>query len=214
MNIPSMGGTEIGDHLRKHAAAVRDGEAIVELGVWLGAGTAQMAQAVRGRDVEIHGYDRFEARESEIRKAAAQGMKLESHQNTRPLVELFLAPIGARVALHRGNIVHARPPARMIALHVDDACKRPAIFLRALRTFSPRWIPGRTVVVLMDVLFWMHNPDPELKFQYEFVTGEPKSFLPLWQAPNLSCAAYLYGKPIAVDRGIWALYAQDLKRRR
>lgn len=208
--IPSMGGREIGLFLASYAAQARAGEAIVELGVWLGAGTAQMALACAGRDVEIHGYDRFEARASEIRKAAAGGIVLKSHQNTLPMVSTFLGPIGAKVRLHRGNIANAKAPNRKIALYVDDACKRPKAFFRALRTFSPLWIPGRTIVVLMDYLFFMHNPDPDLKCQHEFVKHRPDSFEELWRRPEISCAAFLYRRPFVVDPAYVALY--DRKR--
>jgi predicted O-methyltransferase YrrM len=47
--IPSMGGTEIGAQLRRAARLAPANTAIVEVGSWLGAGTAQLALGVRDR---------------------------------------------------------------------------------------------------------------------------------------------------------------------
>ena len=44
--IPSMGGMEIGPALREFARAAGPNKAIVEVGCWLGAGTAQLALGV------------------------------------------------------------------------------------------------------------------------------------------------------------------------
>ena len=47
--IPSMGGTEIGALLREAARNAPSNTAIVEVGCWLGAGTAQLALGIRER---------------------------------------------------------------------------------------------------------------------------------------------------------------------
>ena len=47
--IPSMGGNEIGSVLRDLARQAPADTSIVEVGAWLGAGTAQLALGVRER---------------------------------------------------------------------------------------------------------------------------------------------------------------------
>ena len=59
--IPSMGGREIGPVLRNLARHAPAGTSIVEVGTWLGAGTAQLALGIRERarpsEVALHCYD-------------------------------------------------------------------------------------------------------------------------------------------------------------
>ena len=61
-------------NLARHAPA---GTSIVEVGTWLGAGTAQLALGIRERarpsEVALHCYDRWQANRSEITKAAGCG---------------------------------------------------------------------------------------------------------------------------------------------
>src|SRR5262249_54548576 len=37
---------------------------------------------------------------------------------------------------------------------VDDASKAPLLFAKAIETFAPHWIPGQTIIFLMDFTFW------------------------------------------------------------
>ncbi|HET6499027.1 MAG TPA: hypothetical protein VFH17_08260 [Coriobacteriia bacterium] len=199
--IPSMGGREIGRDLREWAAACPDGSAIVELGCWLGAGTAQMALGVRhsGRSVVVHAYDAFEASAGEVAKAAAHGVRLRDGQDTSGRVFETLHEIGALVTLHKGDIRKARYAGPPISLHVDDCCKRNYLFLPALRTFGPHWIAGQTVVVLMD--FWyFERPgvDRALRFQHDWMAEHAGCFEVIRERmPGTSAAAWRYvgGEP-------------------
>ena len=199
--IPSMGGREIGRDLREWAAACQDGTAIVELGCWLGAGTAQMALGVRasGRSVVVHAYDQFEVSAGEVAKAAAHGVALRDGQDTSGRVLETLREIGALVTLHKGDIRRATYSGPGIALHVDDCCKRNYLFLPALRTFGPHWMPGVTVVVLMD--FWyFERPgvDAALRFQHDWMAEHRECFEVIKERmPGTSAAAFRYlgGEP-------------------
>lgn len=205
--IPSMGGREIGRYLRDWAAACPDGTAIVELGAWLGAGTAQMALGVKraAHGSSVHAFDRFEAGASEVKKAAAHGVKLKPGQDTAQLVEdsLWRAGVGPYVYLHKGDIRRAAWTGPAIALHVDDACKRDYLFLPALRTFGPHWIAGQTIVVLMD--FWyFERPgvDAALRFQHDWMAEHRECFETIKERmPGTSAAAFRYrgGEPWAKE---------------
>ena len=87
--LPSMGGKEIGAFLRRVARDAPQGSAIVEVGCWLGAGTAQLALGVReraaGDTIPIIAYDRWVARESEVEKASKQaGLSFIKGMDTLP----------------------------------------------------------------------------------------------------------------------------------
>ncbi len=199
--IPSMGGREIGRYLQQWASEVKDGHDIVELGVWLGAGTAQMARGVGDRSVTVWGFDRFRACASQVKKARKQGVILRPSVDTLPVVmgSLILAGVLEQCTLIKGTIPPMAYTGRPIGLHVDDACKRGGVFLRALKTFGPHWIPGVTVVVLMDFWYFERKPTVRgLEFQYQWMVEHRACFEVLMdRMPGVSGAAFRYigGEP-------------------
>lgn len=200
--IPSQGGVEIADTLRRLAAETPDGHAIVEVGVWLGAGTAQLALGLLGRahPPEIHAYDRFEASRREAEKAAAFGVRLRPGQDTTPVVRDLLRPFGAPVRLHRGNLLNQSWTGGPIGLYVDDASKAPHVFNHVLRTFGPSWAPGVTALVLMDYTHFQ-NRDGEraeaLRCQHDFISAHPAHFKPIPDADacGTTAAFFRYAAP-------------------
>jgi hypothetical protein len=190
--IPSMGGTEIGDFLRTEAARVKPDQCIVELGVFLGAGTVQLSQGA-DQQVPIFCYDRFEARNHEIEIAAKFGVGLTFGEDTLPRVQKTVSD--DRVFLHKGLIQDIKEfCGPKIGLFVDDVCKRKELFLHAMDLFSPWWIPGETVVLLMDFWYFTKKPnDPALKFQHDFMLEHAECFEPIQKRFfGLSCAAFRY----------------------
>ncbi|MBE0693795.1 MAG: hypothetical protein IH590_11925 [Aquamicrobium sp.] len=201
--IPSMGGREIGPFLRELARAAPDRTAIVELGAWLGAGTAQLALGVaeRGPDrpLPIHAYDQWTAIPGEVSKAARKtGLKLEEGQDTLPHVKATLEPFPVPIWFHKGDLGRATWSGEKISIHVDDACKKPSLFFHALRTFGPSWVPGETVVVLMDFHFWQKAKSKSYRCQKDFVEKYRDHFEPIerdYFAGN-SWAAWRYVRSI------------------
>ena len=163
--IPSMGGTEIGPVLRRLASNVPSGQAIVEVGCWMGAGTAQLAMGAR--DNPIHVYDRWRARPAEVEQAALFGVTLTDGQNTLPLVMDALRPLRKAIRFHRGDIRRARWRGGKIGLYVDDASKAAKIWSRSAAMFLPR-IPVGGVAVLMD----FHFRDDLAQRSYMFDRGD------------------------------------------
>jgi hypothetical protein len=193
--IPSMGGREIGPLLREYAAGVKPGRAIVEVGSWLGAGTAQMALGVldAGNEVPIHCYDFWRATASEVAKAARAGVILETGEDTLPLVMDYLADYDVEIGFHQGDIRKATWIPQPIGLYVDDAAKREDAFLHVMQTFSPWFIPNETVVVLMDYYYFEHTDAEGMDFQHRFVTARPDQFMPLGRPrEDKSAAIFLY----------------------
>jgi len=201
--IPSMGGREIGRYLREWAASIPDGREIIELGVWLGAGTAQMALGVKrsGANVIVHGYDRFRAGSSQVVKARIQGINLEQGQDTEPVVTGMMKAAGLLdyVAFTIGEIGDRPYLGWPIGMYVDDACKREQHFIRALRTFGPKWVAGETIVVLMDYWYFERKPGVRgLRFQHDWMSDHAGCFEVLNERmPGVSAAAFRYlgGEP-------------------
>lgn len=178
-SIPSMGGYQIASYLKEAVRTIQEGRTIVEVGCWLGAGTAQLAMEVSesNKNIEIHCYDQWEASETEVEKAQRlTGLSLKAGQDTLPVVKEFLSPFEVNIHYHKGDILKAKWIGNPIGLYIDDAAKRPKAFEYVLKTFGPYWIPGETIIVLMDYHYWKKNPNPELKCQYNFINKYPDHF--------------------------------------
>lgn len=151
--LPSQGGVEIGPILEQLAADVPPTAAIVEVGCWLGAGTAHLALGAKSSGVAIHVYDRWRATVAEIKKAKSYGIELRSLMDTLPMVRASLEPFDANIHYHQGDIRQAAWGTQPIGLYVDDATKVESLWLPAMRLFSPHFIPQKTHLVLMDYHF-------------------------------------------------------------
>ena len=173
--LPSQGGVEIGAWLERYAAGVPIGSAIVEVGCWLGAGTAYLALGAMRHGTEIHVYDRWRVVGDEPEKALRWGIELREHEDTLPLVKNLLAPFPALIRYHKGDVRQARWANRPIGLYVDDATKVEPIWAHATRTFFPSFIPGETILVLMDYHF-DEKAGPKYGAQKRWMAAQEKRF--------------------------------------
>jgi hypothetical protein len=171
--IPSMGGTEIGALLREAARNAPSNTAIVEVGCWLGAGTAQLALGIRERQnpatVQLHTYDRWQASQREVEKAAKSGWRLSIGENTLPRVSQTLSHFIVPIQFHKGDLIQAVWEDGPISVYVDDASKAPLLFANAIETFAPHWIPGETIIFLMDFNLWKTTGSRKHKSQKRFM---------------------------------------------
>lgn len=172
--LPSMGGREIGTALMMLAEAVPPGQAIVEVGCWMGSGTAHMALGARENGTPIHCFDRWKANLAEVRKAAQFGVTLERGQDTLPLVRENLEPFGADIAFHQGGLLKSAWSGGPIGLYVDDASKSPELWHHAVRTFIPN-VPVGGFLVLMDFYFF-EKAGARYKAQYRWMATRGDQF--------------------------------------
>lgn len=178
--IPSMGGREIGPALREFARVAQPNTAIVEVGCWLGAGTAQLALGILENNdptgIKVHCYDRWTANEAEIAKAARKGVHLDVGEDLLPHARRMLERFSVPIAFHQGEIITTAWNDGPISIYVDDAAKVPRLFYHALRTFGPSWIPGETIIFLMDFDIWKKTGKMEHQCQKAFIEAHEGSF--------------------------------------
>lgn len=199
--IPTMGGLTIASFLRQIAKDAPPGTSIVEVGSWLGFGAAQLALGNLERDVPLpmHIYDRWQASPAEVDKAWMKTqIQLEVGQDTLPITKNFLAPFHVPIHYHKGQIANANWSHGLVSIYVDDAAKDPLTFDHVLRTFGPHWIPGVTIVVLMDFNFWRKSGKNLHKFQMKFINRFSKYFqqLPDELLNGHSGSAFRYVNPL------------------
>ncbi len=173
--IPHMGGLTIGPILQDLAAAVKPGHAIVEVGAWLGSGTAQLALGAMKSGAKMHVYDKWTATATEIEKARARGLCLRPGDNLLPHVRKVLDEFPVDIAYTRGPVVKIKWKGGPIGLYVDDASKRKKNFDHVMATFGPAFVPGVTMLVLMDYFYYEKNPnDKGLRYQSQWMAKHPE----------------------------------------
>lgn len=201
--IPEMGGRRIGGLLRTSAEAAPPNTAIVELGTWLGAGTAQMAEGLRSRSddhqVSIHTFDSFKISASSVAKAKNQGVFFNDGDDTLPWVKSALTNYSDLVEFHKGMLDESTTwSGQPISVFVDDATKYPYTFYLCLKKFGPFWVDGVTIVILMDALIYLKKRDlpaknlADLRVQHEFILDRPESFEAIEGFSDTSVAAFKY----------------------
>jgi hypothetical protein len=190
--IPSMGGREIGEYLREYASKVDRGSSIVEVGSWLGAGTAHLCLGVldSGNDNSIYVYDRFRATASEIEKAKKQGVTLKSKQNTVSLVKETIDNFKCKVKFYFDIKSYG---GSNIGMYIDDAAKTEDKFKHVMKVFKKHFIPGKTILVLMDYFYfeWKGHPEKH-KYQFNYMQDNKEFEFIKRLLPDKSAAVFLY----------------------
>ncbi|MEL7256123.1 MAG: hypothetical protein AAGL23_18270 [Pseudomonadota bacterium] len=146
--------------------------AIVDLGSFAGGSAACLAEGVAqaGRAQVVVGYDKFGLKDYPgFKERCAKYWAVPPASQSRfdppqmpdsvpndllPLAELFLSPWGDGIQLHKGQIEEMTWDAGPIEVLVMDASKAAATMDQMSATFFPHLIPGRSIVVQQDLLWW------------------------------------------------------------
>jgi hypothetical protein len=168
--FPHMGGVKIGDILTELAERCPIGARIVEVGPWLGGGTAHLALGAP-RNCYVHLYDRFQCYAADAKKAAAFGIPLQQNDDTLPHVKKALAPFGANIIYHRVDLntrmIKFNAP---INLYIDDASKHHTAWNNVMSAFKHHFIPNETLLVLMDYYYY-ERAGNSYRTQYQYMTS-------------------------------------------
>jgi len=188
LKIPSMNWQTVKDKLREYAGQVNDGQVIVEIGTWLGACTAAMMLGVIDsgkKSIAIHMYDRFVTYTSQVEKAAKFGVELQSEKSYYEMVEKTLKPFEVSFIMHKGDIKSAKFNSQCkIGLFVDDASKKKDAFLHTIKTFSPYFIPKKTIVALLDYHYCEKKPGKGYECQREYMEANKQHYKYLFRIEN------------------------------
>jgi len=204
--IPSMGGRELGPVFNRHIETMDYGLDVVEVRAWLGAGTYELASAIRehGHDeTTLHVYDRFEADRGQVIKAAGRhrypaGIRLDNrsavvrlrpNQKTLPQVKKFLAGFPF-IRYYKGEIGGLKYSGKDIGVLVIDAVKRDPHFTALMKKLEPRLASG-AAVFFMDYFYHqkVKGAGTECQERYVEKSGRYKF---LEHPDNLSCAVMRY----------------------
>lgn len=150
----SLHGTSARLELRTLAREAEGGTAVVHIGGWMGASTAQLAMGIRertgGGEVRLHAVDRWRASRWDVRNAAIRGVRLRPGEDLLPRLRQAFEPYGTPVEWARPDVLASGWRGGPISLYVDGGAAEPALSVRALLACVGSWAPGRTRVAFLD----------------------------------------------------------------
>ncbi|WP_299356823.1 hypothetical protein [uncultured Shimia sp.] len=190
--------------------------AVVDLGSFAGGSAACLAEGVAQSEngQTVYGYDKYNmgdfsvfqtrydrylatspARDCEI---PARPLPPFSGNDLSPLVEFFLEPWADLFTLVKGQIEQAEWDAGDIEILVMDASKTAETMDRMSATFFPHLIPGHSIVVQQDYLWWQQ---PWIAAQMALLQDhfEPVAYIPEHSVSFLCTKAISANKVAKLD---------------
>jgi len=195
--IPSLGdgGFQIRGHLIRYVLKTRENYAIIEIGPWLGSATAYICIGIlaahSGR--EYHVYDKWEAVEPYLSRAKKfNGLNFNKPDS---IYETFCGNVdifGVDIVKHRQDILTIKWDVnKKIGLYVDDFGSRKEYFNYKMETFLPAFIPGQTILMMMDYFFYETHKDEDHKNQKKYFESNKDKFEFIERAGK-RCAIFKY----------------------
>lgn len=205
-NIPSMTPPVVHDFLRDIGRAWTGQGTAMELGCWLGASSRPLLEGLveAGYDRPFWAFDRWEAQGSEMRKAKEQGEILTPGQD---LIDLYLhnvTPVYGNINAFRGRIPGTlnKYDGSPIEICIFDAPKQNPVFRRSINYVLPRFIPGVTILGLLDYYQYRKFDKGEPKRKrlmapVNFIKAHEQNFTMLKQWPEVcACVFFKYVKKL------------------
>jgi len=203
LKIPAMTPTEVHDFLREIGSHWTGQGCAVELGCWLGATSVPLLEGLitAGYNKSYWAFDRWRASEAEVEKARLQGQQLVVGQDLMHIYVKNVTPVYDDIIAVRGDLpqILEKFTPQSIEFIIFDAPKRNPVFARCMRALLPYFIPGVTVVALLDYYAYRKNTGAvyeRLKAPVYFIENNIDSFSMIRNWPELcSCAFFKYIKP-------------------
>jgi hypothetical protein len=156
--VPSMTPHYVHSYLRELGRGWSGRGCAVELGCWLGASTLALLSGLveRGYDLPYYCHDFWRATDEQVRLAGGQ---IIAGQDLLPLFLASVSPIYAGVVARPGDI--ARTVGRYdrpVEICLLDAPKTDPLFSRCMGELEPCFVPGATVLGLLDYSFHRKCP--------------------------------------------------------
>ena len=211
--IPAYSGTQSLVSLARLAAQTAGGTSIVQVGVWLGSSSAQLALGVQRRRkpgvVALHCYDSWTATSTDVKRAAWWGLSLSEGESLLPHTRQLLQPFRVDIKF-RTAFLDVLGEENPIALYVDDMRRSPTLFWRALEVFGPHWIPGETVLVFLNYDYDRNKSAERCTYQEHLVESNPESFEAMHdEGPGVfRYSAPLNFERISAEARVWSLLTE------
>jgi hypothetical protein len=205
--IPAMTPPVVHDYLTELGKQWTGQGVAVELGSWLGATAAALLRGLMkaepAYDRPFYAFDRWKASTGEVVKA--RSFETISSPGIlyfgQDLLPLFLKNVRySRMRTFQGSIQETitQYPGDPIEICLFDAPKHNPLFIQCIRALSPYWIPGVTVLGLLDYYAYRKRPEKQtLKAPVRLIENNPGCFEKLVEWPDeCSCVFFKYVKEL------------------
>ncbi len=207
--IPAMSPPEVHEYLREIGKGWIGKGLAMEVGSWMGATSAALLDGLveAGYDQPFWAFDRWKANDSEVEKAAEQGVSIILGQDVAPIYHMNVSPIYENLHQIKGRVpwrfrLYSGDP---IEFCIFDAPKKNPVFDHCINFVGQYFIPGVTVLGLMDYYFYRSRRDIQRQSDWEkflapveFIEKYSDHFTRLREFPdNGSCVFFKYEKPIS-----------------
>jgi len=204
--IPSMTPPEVHSFLFQLGRAWAGYGSALELGSWLGASAAPLARGLDqvGYDQPLWLFDRWKTTKSQVELASKFGQRLSIGQDAVGICERNVKCEYAQVKCVKGELPGSlrQYDGNQIEFCILDAPKRNPVFIDCMNILEPHFIPGITVLGLLDYYSYTKDKgaaaveNPRIA-PVEYITGHPEHFEMIMDWPGLcSCAFFKYLHPI------------------
>ncbi len=206
--IPAMSPPEVHDYMRDLGRGWAGQGLAVEVGCWLGATSAALLEGLveAGYDKPFWAFDRWKANGAEVRKAKEQNVTLKLRQDLQSIYMQNVCKVYPKIRAVKGKIPYTLKSysGDPIEFCMFDAPKRNPMFIQSIRAFIPYFIPGVTVLGLLDYYFYAGRRDVQKKGDWKkflapvrFMEQYKDNFTMLQEFPeNGSCVFFKYEKSI------------------
>lgn len=153
-----MTSAQVHSYLRELGRTWKNKGTAIELGSWLGATSAALLEGLKeaGFQRQYWAFDRWQANQDQVNKAAAQKITIEDGEDTRPLFLQSILPIYERVVAVKGALPGTLDyfVGTPIEIVLFDAPKQNPIFYKCMKKVLQYAIPGVTTFGLLDYSFY------------------------------------------------------------
>jgi hypothetical protein len=181
--IPAMTSPQIHKYLEELGKNWTGQGVAMELGCWLGASSLALLKGLTkaGYDRPYWCFDAWRANQDQLPKAKAQGVTLKLDQDTLPIFIKNVTPTYPNIVENKGSLpgTLSNYNGDPIEICLFDAPKTNPTFNDCITHLQPSWIPGVTILGLLDYYFYRrHVGEKRKKFRapVEFMEKYGKHF--------------------------------------
>lgn len=202
--VPAMSPAVVHNYLREIGQAWQGKGVAVELGSWLGGTAVPLLEGLvkSGYNRPFYAFDRWQANIRQVGKAEKKGIKIKDGQNLEQLFLKNTMSVYSNIKSYKGEIIDTIKsyPGEPIEICLFDAPKRDPIFSIAIDALAKYWIPGTTVLGLLDYYFYLRKPkNLQARFiaPVEFIESHKNHFTKIAEWPKSTESVFFrYDKKI------------------
>jgi hypothetical protein len=203
--IPAMTPGFVHEYLRELGVNWTGKGVAMELGCWLGASSLALLEGLQqsGYDKPFYAFDKWVVNPEQAEKAKLFGVYLSNKQDSRLM---YLQNVKRKsgyknIKTFKGLIPNSIPDSLPnVEICIFDAPKRNPTFINSIKKLYQNWIPGVTIIGLLDFYFYKRGGQDRgetYKAPVNFMDEYSDNFTLIkdWDG-HCSCAFFKYEKQL------------------